>query len=137
MVAIWLIVVDLRGHVFVGAGFGAAHGLFHGLGNAKIAQLVISQRRNKNILRLNIPMNNIESLAQRKGMTHIFRNSDDSFFGNLVRQRLGKWRKELHLDIDVPSYAILALNILDVVTVHNIRCTIELSHKCVFRNDAL
>ena len=84
--AIGLVIIHFRRHVLICTDLSTTHGLFHGFGNAKIAQLIISIIRNKNVLRFDIPVDNLMLFAQFKSCAQILRNFYDRLFRDLCRQ---------------------------------------------------
>ena len=80
-----LIIIDLWSHVLIGTGFCTTHGLFHSLGNSKIAQFIFAFIGYENILRFDISMDDILLATQFQGRTHILRHLDYHIIRNRIR----------------------------------------------------
>ena len=132
-----LIVVHFRCHVLVSTDLGAAGGLFDGLGDAEVTQLEVSVGRNKDVLGLDIPVDDVIFFAQDQSVADIPGNADNGIVGDLLGKHLGQRGQQLHLDIDIPTNAVLMLHIAHIITADDVGAAVHFAHQGVFRDDAL
>ena len=132
--AVGFALIDLRGHVGIRTLLGqAAAGLFHRAGNTEISQLEVAALRDKHVLRLYIPVDDIELLAKFQRLTHIDANLDDILPGDGMLPGVVVQRgQQLHLNENVPAYAIFVLNDLVVLIADDIAVALEFAHQGKF-----
>ena len=135
LVAVGLVVVDLRRHVFVGADLGAAAGLLHRLGDAEVPQLVVPVLGDEDVLGLDVPVDDVAVLADHQGLAHILGQRMACASGAGPLRHLGQRRQQLHLDEDVPADARLLGVVDDIVTVDDVAVALHLGHELVLAHD--
>ena len=83
--AVRLSLVDFRRHIAGSTCAGhARHGLFHCLGNAEITEFEISGIRHKNVVRLDISVDNIVLLASLQSLAQVNAHFYHFFFEKLA-----------------------------------------------------
>ena len=91
--------VDLRSHIGFGARFGHAAGSVRCPGDAEVPQLKVPHFGNENILRLDVPVDDVELLAQFQGIAQVDAQPDDVPLGNGIADDVFVQRgQKLHLD---------------------------------------
>ena len=91
--------IDLRGHIGFGPCFGHAAGFVRCPGDAEIPQLKVPHFGDENILRLDVPVDDVELLAQFQGIAKVDAQLDDVPLGNGVADDVFVQRgQKLHLD---------------------------------------
>ena len=135
--AVGLVVVDLRRHVLVGARLRAADRALGGLGDAEIAQLIRPVRRDEDVLRLDVPVQDVPFFAESQRAAEIRADPDDLLVRDLFSQRPGQRREQLHLDEDVPAHAVVVLDVAHVVAVDDVGAALHVGHQGILAHDVL
>ena len=120
-----------RCHIVVCTLLGqTAGGVFQGTGNAEVAQFEISQVIDKNVLRLNIPVDHIFATAQLQSRADIHTQLQNLCLGHSLAADIGvKGGQQLHTDDDVPSDLTGTLHHLIVLNADDVLRTLQAIHQ--------
>ena len=99
------VVVDLRRHIVIGADACKLGGhALHGPGDAKVPQLEIAPLSNEDVLRLNVPVDDVLFPADDQRRANVDAQFDDLLIGKaLVGDILEQRGEQLHADEDGPA----------------------------------
>ena len=135
--AVGLLVIDLRRHVFEGAGPGAAGGFLHGPGHAEVPKLVVPQWGDEDVLGLDVPVDDVKLGAEAQRPAQVPPDGDDLLLLRLLGQCLRQGPEQLHFDVDVPADAVGMLHRTQVLAVDHVGAAAELAHQGILPHDVL
>ena len=105
--------------------------------NTEVTQLICTVRRHKDILRLDVSVQDTSHLAIGKRTAYIFSDRDDQLVGHSFRKRFCQWGQQLHFNKDVPAYAVVMLDIFHIIAVDDIGAALHIRHQRILPDNIL
>ena len=129
--------VNLRSHVGVSALLGqTAGGLFHSTGNTEVTQLEIAGFGHEDILGLDIPVDDVVTLAQFQSLTDVDTQADHILSGHGMGLDIAHHgRQQLHTDENIPAEAVVMGDYVMVLVTDDVGGTLELGHQLKLPDD--
>ena len=134
--------VNLWRHIAIGTCLGGLSCLLSHSGNAEISQLEVTIAANKDILRFDIPVNDLIFLTELQSLANVDAEANYNILSDLVclkispiviRQRCQK----LHTNQDVPARILLMSLHAVILIAHNVAVSLHLRHELEFPRDLL
>ena len=135
--AVGSVQVHLRCHIFVSTDLRAADGFIRNLRHTEITQLIVTGFGHENILRLDIPMDNILIFTQDQGIAQVDAHTDHLLLVIPLAELAGQRSQQFHFDEHIPADAVIMLDIAHIVTVDHIGMALQIQHHSVFPDDLL
>ena len=131
--------VDLRSHVAVRTLLGqTGHGALNGPGNAEVPQLEIPVVGDEDILRLDVPVDDVVFLAQLQRPAHVDAQADDIPAAEGVIVGVLKQRSEqLHPDKNIPAHAVAVGDDFMILAADHVGGPLDPAHQGEFPNNVL
>ena len=129
--------VDLGSHVGVSALLGqTAGGLFHSTGNTEVTQLEIAGFGHEDILGLDIPVDDVVTLAQFQSLTDVDTQADHILSGHGMGLDIAHHgSQQLHTDENIPAEAVVMGDYVMVLVTDDVGGTLELGHQLKLPDD--
>ena len=106
--------------------------------HTKVAQLEIAKARDHDIVRLDVPVNDIPLLTQDQRPADVFSETDHLLLReHFLLHRLWKRRQKLHPDKNAAADPIFTRHDCKVVAAHDVRLSLQLPHHLIFLHVAL
>ena len=128
---------DLGSHVARGADQSSGGGLLGHLGNAEIAQLEFAPVGDQNILRLDVPVDNMVLLTGEQRAAEAQPQLQDGRLMVVNAQNLLQGLQKLHADVNIPADAVRVLHALHLVAGDHVPAAVQLLRQGVLVDEPL
>ena len=123
---------NLGSHVAHSAGHSSGSGLLGYLGNAEIAQLEFAPVGDQNVLRLDVPVDDMMLLTGEQCIAEAQPQLQNGHFLIIGAQDMLQGLQQLHADINIPADAVRVLHALHIVTGNHVPASVQLLRQGIF-----
>ena len=128
---------DLGSHVAHSACHSSGGGLLGYLGNTEIAQLEFAPVGDQNVLRLDVPVDDMMLLTGEQRIAEAKTQLQDGHFLIIGAQDMLQGLQQLHADINIPANAVRVLHALHIVTGDHVPASVQLLRQGVLVDEPL
>ena len=130
------VAVDFGGHVVGGAGDRCVGGPFHPSGDAEVAEFIVAEIGDEDILGLDIPVDDLPVVADDQRFAEVPSEPGDLLFGEAAfSQDIAQGGQELHADIHAEASAVRPVLGRIILAADDVGMPFQLHHHAVFAQE--